>query len=75
MKVTTSHEETRQYYPFYLILISIMASTKFIQMFITPLPKEYPLHYRIRMIRGENLEMPDDFDNELCKWGFECKYP
>ncbi|XP_023726868.1 probable cytochrome P450 301a1, mitochondrial [Cryptotermes secundus] len=26
---------------------------------------------RIRLIRDENLEMPDDFANELCKWGFE----
>ncbi|PNF42439.1 putative cytochrome P450 301a1, mitochondrial [Cryptotermes secundus] len=26
---------------------------------------------RIRLIRDENLEMPDDFANELCKWGLE----
>ncbi|GFG29406.1 hypothetical protein Cfor_03604, partial [Coptotermes formosanus] len=26
---------------------------------------------RIRQIRDENLEMPDDFSNELCKWGLE----
>ncbi|KDR20887.1 putative cytochrome P450 301a1, mitochondrial, partial [Zootermopsis nevadensis] len=26
---------------------------------------------RIRMIRDDKLEMPDDFGNELCKWGLE----
>jgi hypothetical protein len=51
-----------------------MASAKFIEIFLKHLPKEYPLRYRIRLIRDENLEMPDDFSNELCKWGFECKY-
>ena len=34
----------------------------------------YYLYYRIRQIRGENLEMPADFSNELCKWGLECEY-
>ena len=25
-------------------------------------------------MRDENLEMPADFSNELCKWGLECEY-
>jgi hypothetical protein len=31
-------------------------------------------HYRIKLIRDENLEMPDDFNNELYKWALECKW-
>jgi hypothetical protein len=34
----------------------------------------YCLYFRIRQIRDENLEMPADFSNELCKWGLECEY-
>ena len=34
----------------------------------------YYFCYRIRQIRDQNLEMPADFSNELCKWGLECEY-
>jgi hypothetical protein len=50
-----------------------MASAKFIQMFAICRSNLYPVYYRIRLIRDEKLQMPDDFGNELCKWSFECK--
>jgi len=31
-------------------------------------------NYRIRYIRDNNLEMPDDFDQEIAKWALECEY-
>jgi cytochrome P450 family 49 subfamily A len=28
---------------------------------------------RIRLIRDDKLEMPDDFQNEFYKWALECE--
>jgi len=29
--------------------------------------------YRIRLLRDNNMEMPDNFSNEIAKWALECK--
>jgi hypothetical protein len=73
-KASAPHKEKRQYCPLYLIVKWVLASKKSLQLFIINAYNLYPLYYRIRLIRNERLEMPSDFDNELCKWAFECKY-
>ncbi|PNF13667.1 hypothetical protein B7P43_G16772 [Cryptotermes secundus] len=49
-----------------------MMQPKSTKLYVTPIDSvANDFLKRIRLIRDENLEMPDDFGNELCKWGFE----
>jgi len=72
---TTFNRHGEKWYKFRTRVQQIMLQPRTAKLYVKPIEETATAFVkRAQNVRNSNLEVPDDFLNEIHKWSLECKY-